>query len=69
MVVRALLVCFVLASLCQVALRVGLSITRLRPAMKTSSGGGCSGFKCICVVVIFEENRWLVSFVGFGDAS
>ena len=36
--------------------------------LKTSCGA-CSVFKCICVVVIFEDNMWVVSFVGFGSAS
>jgi hypothetical protein len=68
-VVGAILVCSVMASLCWIALWDCLWGTRLRPALKTSDGG-CFNvpeyiYTYICVVVVFGDDIWGVSFVGF----
>ena len=63
--VGAILACSVLASLCWLALCGGLWGTRLRPALKASDGGCFNVPEYICVVVVFGDDIWGVSFVGF----
>ncbi len=57
--------CFVLASLCWLALCDGLWGTRLRPNLKTSDCGCFNVHKYTCVVVVFGDDIWVASFVGF----
>lgn len=63
--VGAILGCFVLASLCWLALWDGLWGRRLRPALKTSDGGCFNVSEYIRGVVVFGDDIWGVSFVGF----
>jgi len=63
--VGALLMCFVLVSLCWFVLWVGLKSNRPRPALKALGGCCYSVLNCMYVVAIFEDNMWVGSFVGF----
>ena len=61
----AVLGCFVWASLCWLALWDGLWGTRLRPDLTTSDGGCFNVPDYICVLVVFGDNIWGVSFAIF----
>ena len=63
--VGAILGCFILASICWLALWDGLWGTRLRPALKTLGGGCFNVPEYICAVVVFGDDTREVSFIGF----